>query len=81
MDTVIHGRIYKRYADCSPPVDFENDIGQVTSVLDRAGDQVRIGRRITIRRKYVRGDEVKQVAPLLTHVERALQVAVSFRPA
>ena len=81
VDTVIHGDLYGRYAGCSPPVDFENDIGRVTSILETGADQVRIGRQITINRKYVRGDEVKEVAPLLTSIERALQVAVSFKPA
>lgn len=78
VDLTIAGDLHARLVDVSEEVSFENAFCRISEERHREDDRIQIRRKIAIKRKFVGGEDLRELPRTMRILEKAMQVALSF---
>jgi len=79
INLIFSQELKNRMLDYSVPVSMGNDICDITCKTNISNDSLTVSRNIVIKKKFVGQDEIHLIPEIMTGMDKALQMALSFR--
>lgn len=78
LSLTFRGAIFDRLSDISNLAEYSSDICEVSESREKGPDSYKITRRIILKKKYLRSENMKQFPKIMESIEQALQLVTIF---
>ncbi len=78
INFTLSGSLHEMLIDISRKIGFENAYCSISEEREKQGERLSLRRKISIKRRFIGGDDLRQLPRTMEQLEKALQIAVAF---